>query len=258
MLFSAGFLPCTASAGVSSRRGRGGVRGRHVAVGGAAVGVPIPVANGFLAPRPAAGRRPAAARSGHAPGPRALRQSPQPVPDVGNSERDPGKSVLQPAQRSVHRERDSAVRMRVHRGVLRVRVHLELQVLLHVRVFTRHDRYDAGNRGYFVVILTIIEVCESIVATYLLLNSENYHWRWASFANGASLGAYLFLYSLYYYFRKTHMKGLLQTLSFFTESVGNLQIFFDVDATGDGRFAVLWIHFDTCFRSLRKDDLSKY
>lgn len=34
--------------------------------------------------------------------------------------------------------------------------------------------------------------------------------------------------------------------------------FFDVDAVGDGRFAVLWIHFDTCFRSLRKDDLSKY
>ena len=54
------------------------------------------------------------------------------------------------------------------------------------------------------------------------------------------------------------MKGLLQTLSFFTESVGDLQIYFDVDAVGDGRFAVLWIHFDTCFRSLRKDDLSKY
>lgn len=33
---------------------------------------------------------------------------------------------------------------------------------------------------------------------------------------------------------------------------------FDVDAAGDGRFVVLWIHFDTCFRSLRKDDLSKY
>ena len=80
-----------------------------------------------------------------------------------------------------------------------------------------------GNRGFFVVILTIIEVCESIVATYLLLNSENYHWRWASFANGASLGVYLFLYCLYYYFRKTHMKGLLQTLSFFTESVGSLR-----------------------------------
>ena len=115
-----------------------------------------------------------------------------------------------------------------------------------------------GNRGYFVVILTIIEVCESIVATYLLLNSENYHWRGASFANGASLGVYLFLYCLYYYFRKTHMKGLLQTLSFFTESVGSLRGKFDVDAVGDGRFVVLWIHFDTCFRSLRKDDLSKY
>ena len=108
------------------------------------------------------------------------------------------------------------------------------------------------------MILTIIEVCESIVATYLLLNSENYHWRWGSFLNGASLGVYLFLYCCYYYARKTHMKGLLQTLSFFTESVGNLQIFFDVDTTGDGRFAVLWIHFDPCFRSLRQDDLSKY
>lgn len=140
MLFSAGFLPCTAASGVSSRRGRGGVRGRHVAVGGDAVGGPIPVANGPLAPRPAARRGAAAARSGHAPGPRVLRQSPQPVPDVGNPERDPDQSVLQPARRSVRRERDPAVRVRVHRGVLRVRVHLELQVLLHVRVFARHDR----------------------------------------------------------------------------------------------------------------------
>lgn len=33
---------------------------------------------------------------------------------------------------------------------------------------------------------------------------------------------------------------------------------FDVDVVGDGRVAVLWIRFHTCFRSLRQDDLSKY
>ena len=62
-------------------------------------------------------------------------------------------------------------------------------------------------------------VCESIVVTYLLLNSENYHWRWTSFLSGMSIGLYLFLYCIYFYLAKTQMSGLLQAVVFFTESV---------------------------------------
>lgn len=126
MLFSAGLLPCTILSGVSCRRGRGGVRGNHVAVGGGAVGVAIPVGNRLLSALLAAGRGAAAARSGDAAGQNGVRQSALSVPHVGNPERDPRESVLQPARRAVRGERDSAVRLRVHRGVLRVRLHLEL------------------------------------------------------------------------------------------------------------------------------------
>ena len=66
----------------------------------------------------------------------------------------------------------------------------------------------------------IVEVCVSIVGTYLLLNAENYHWWWTSFCSGASIGLYLFIYCIYFYVFKTQMNGYVQGLSFFIESVG--------------------------------------
>ena len=121
------------------------VRDGDVAVRIVPLGVPIPLDRRPLSRRPPSLRRAAAASPGHAAGPLAERQSAQPLSDLGNAQRDPGKSLLQSAERSVRRERDSALRMRVYRGVLRVRVHLELQVLLHVRVFARRDGYPRGN-----------------------------------------------------------------------------------------------------------------
>ena len=70
-----------------------------------------------------------------------------------------------------------------------------------------------------LVILMIVQVCVSIVGTYLLLNAENYHWQWTSFCSGASIGIYLFIYCIYFYVYKTQMSGLVQGVSFFIESV---------------------------------------
>ena len=76
--------------------------------------------------------------------------------------------------------------------------------------------------GFLLAILTIliiIQVCVSIVGSYLLLNAENYNWRSSSFCSGMSIGIYLFAYSVYFYAFKTHMSGWVQGMAFFIEAV---------------------------------------
>jgi transmembrane 9 superfamily member 3 len=65
------------------------------------------------------------------------------------------------------------------------------------------------------IILAIVVSCVTVVVTYFLLNSEDHHWRWQSFFAGASTGLYVFLYSMYYFFFRTEMTGLLQTVYYF-------------------------------------------
>ena len=36
------------------------------------------------------------------------------------------------------------------------------------------------------LILMVVTVCVTVVATYFLLNAENYRWQWTSFAAAAS------------------------------------------------------------------------
>ena len=60
------------------------------------------------------------------------------------------------------------------------------------------------------LILVTVTCCVTIVGTYFLLNAENYHWQWTSFAAAASTAAYVALYSVYYFLVKTKMTGLFQ------------------------------------------------
>jgi len=64
-------------------------------------------------------------------------------------------------------------------------------------------------------ILVVVTVCSSIVSTYFLLNAEDYRWQWVSFLGSASTGVYIYLYSIYYFFKRTHMTGMLQTAFYF-------------------------------------------
>ena len=73
--------------------------------------------------------------------------------------------------------------------------------------------------GHVLVVLIIITICVSIVGTYILLNVENYQWRWTSYLSGLSTGLYIFLYCVYFYFYKTEMSGYIQALFFFFEAV---------------------------------------
>jgi len=64
-------------------------------------------------------------------------------------------------------------------------------------------------------ILIIVTVCVTIVATYFLLNAEDYRWHWTSFFSGGSTALYVFIYAVYYFFTKTRMSGFLQTVYYF-------------------------------------------
>lgn len=64
------------------------------------------------------------------------------------------------------------------------------------------------------LILMIVSVCTTIVATYFVLNAENYHWQWIAFLSSGSTAVYVFFYSIYYFYWKTKMSGYLQ-LSFY-------------------------------------------
>ena len=64
-------------------------------------------------------------------------------------------------------------------------------------------------------ILAMVTICTTIVAVYFVLNAENYHWQWLAFASAGSTAGYVYLYSIYYFFYKTQMTGLLQTCYFF-------------------------------------------
>jgi len=65
-------------------------------------------------------------------------------------------------------------------------------------------------------ILVMVSACVTIVATYFLLNAEDWRWHWVSFSAPASTAVYVFLYSVYYFLTKTQMTGVLQICYYFS------------------------------------------
>jgi transmembrane 9 superfamily protein 2/4 len=76
--------------------------------------------------------------------------------------------------------------------------------------------YAFGFMGVVSVILAITIVEVTVVATYFLLCSENYHWWWHSFVIGGSSSAWIYAYLAYCYFTKLHITGFVSSLLFFT------------------------------------------
>merc|ERR1711881_357985 len=76
--------------------------------------------------------------------------------------------------------------------------------------------YVYGFTLLVLLILLVVTVCVTIVCTYFLLNSEDYRWRWTSYATGASTSLYVFLYAIYYFMFRTKMYGLFQTVFYFS------------------------------------------
>lgn len=75
--------------------------------------------------------------------------------------------------------------------------------------------YVYGFSLLVLAILIIVTVSVSIVATYFLLNAEDYRWKWSSIMSGGSTSVYVFLYSVFYFYTKTSMTGFFQTSFYF-------------------------------------------
>jgi len=75
--------------------------------------------------------------------------------------------------------------------------------------------YVYGFMLLVFLILVVVTMSVTVVCCYLLLNSEDYRWHWTSFLAAASTSIYVYLYSIYYFFFKTKMYGMLQTTYYF-------------------------------------------
>jgi transmembrane 9 superfamily member 3 len=93
--------------------------------------------------------------------------------------------------------------------------------------------YVYGFAALVLLILAAVTACVAVVATYVLLASENYNWQWTSFLGGAATGGYVFAYGVHYFFARTSMTGFFQTAFFF----GHTLIFALTIATATGGLA---------------------
>lgn len=76
-----------------------------------------------------------------------------------------------------------------------------------------------------ILLLTVAEV--SVVATYVRLGSEDHTWPWRAFTAGASSAAWVFAYSVWYYFGKMGggQRGLLDGWLFFAYSATGCAVY---------------------------------
>jgi hypothetical protein len=113
--------------------------------------------------------------------------------------------------------RHSSLWLNLYRDAFCIDCLLELQILLYVRedISSNITESVLDVYGFLLLvfaILTAVTMCVTVVVTYFKLNSEDYRWQWMAFGSGASTSVYVFMYSCYYFFFKTQMSGLFQTV----------------------------------------------
>ncbi|CAG2191539.1 TM9SF1 [Mytilus edulis] len=75
-------------------------------------------------------------------------------------------------------------------------------------------------------ILISVTACISIALTYFQLSAEDYRWWWRSIFSAGSTGCFVFLYAMFYYFKRSNMSGALQTIEFFGYTFLTCYVFF--------------------------------
>ncbi|KAG9839043.1 multispanning membrane protein, partial [Aureobasidium melanogenum] len=78
--------------------------------------------------------------------------------------------------------------------------------------------YVFGFLAVVAVMLVAVVMEVTVIAVYIQLCSENYHWWWHSFMVGASSSFWIFAYCVYYYFNHLHIHGFVSSLLFFAYS----------------------------------------
>ncbi|XP_074838462.1 transmembrane 9 superfamily member 1 [Carettochelys insculpta] len=89
------------------------------------------------------------------------------------------------------------------------------------------EQYTLYGILFFVfAILLSVGACISIALTYFQLSGEDYRWWWRSVLSAGSTGVFIFLYSVFYYSRRSNMSGMVQTVEFFGYSLLTGYVFF--------------------------------
>ncbi|XP_007444445.1 transmembrane 9 superfamily member 1, partial [Python bivittatus] len=89
------------------------------------------------------------------------------------------------------------------------------------------EQYTLYGILFFVfAILLSVGACISIALTYFQLSGEDYRWWWRSILSAGSTGLFIFLYSVFYYSRRSNMSGTVQTVEFFGYSLLTGYVFF--------------------------------
>ncbi|MGH0184001.1 UNVERIFIED_CONTAM: hypothetical protein FKN15_013429 [Acipenser sinensis] len=68
-------------------------------------------------------------------------------------------------------------------------------------------------------ILLSVGACISVALTYFQLSGEDHGWWWRSVLTTGSTGGFIFLYSVFYYCRRSSMSGAVQSVEFFGYSL---------------------------------------
>nr|XP_033779633.1 transmembrane 9 superfamily member 1 [Geotrypetes seraphini]XP_033779635.1 transmembrane 9 superfamily member 1 [Geotrypetes seraphini] len=75
-------------------------------------------------------------------------------------------------------------------------------------------------------ILLSVGACISVALTYFQLSGEDHRWWWRSVLSTGSTGGFIFLYSIFYYCRRSNMSGSMQTVEFFGYTFLTAFVFF--------------------------------
>jgi len=75
-------------------------------------------------------------------------------------------------------------------------------------------------------ILVSVTACVSIALTYFQLSAEDYHWWWRSVFSAGSTAGFVLIYSVFYYFWRSNMTGVMQSVEYFGYSLLTCYIFF--------------------------------
>lgn len=96
--------------------------------------------------------------------------------------------------------------------------------------------------GFLFIVLTIlVATCAeiTIVMCYFQLCNEDYRWWWRSFLSSGSAGVYLFLYSIWYFFSKLTITGIVPTVLYFAY-MSMVSFTFSLLTGSVGFFSCLW------------------
>lgn len=93
------------------------------------------------------------------------------------------------------------------------------------------------------VLLVIVTSFITVALLYFQLAREDHRWWWASYINGGMTGLFIYLYSFYFYFHRSGMKGILQASFYFGYMAVVSFAFFLMLGSAGFQFSLLFVKY---------------